>query len=331
MIAAVSPQLHKFDSSQATHTSDRTLTTGTWQTLECNGSPTARHETGFVNCQGKFYLIGGRGIKPVEEFNPVSNSWRQLSPTPIEIHHFQPVALGDTIYLVGAMTGEFPHETPIENIYTYHPGTDSWKIGAEIPKNRRRGCAGTVVRDGQIFVICGIKDGHHSGGVNWFDVYDPANDSWTVLPDAPRVRDHFPAVSVDNRVYVVGGRNSSVHTESEHAAFFGATIQEVDYFDFDKREWFLLENSLPVGTAAGGLSYIDGKVIYAGGESSQDLAHSDTQILDIKSGEWSLGAPMQRGRHGSQAVVHEGEIFVAAGSGGRGGGPELSSIECFSL
>ena len=32
-------------------------------------SPTPRHETGFVECQGKFYLIGGRGIKPVEEFD----------------------------------------------------------------------------------------------------------------------------------------------------------------------------------------------------------------------------------------------------------------------
>lgn len=300
---------------------------GNWQTLECDGSPTARHETGFVVCQDKFYLIGGRGIKPVEEFDPETRSWRQLSPTPIEIHHFQPVVTGDTIYLVGAMTGKFPHETPIARIYTYQPGTDTWSVGAEIPVDRRRGCAGTVVREGRIYLICGIKDGHHSGGVNWFDVYDPADDTWTILPDAPRVRDHFPATLVGNRIYVVGGRNTSVHTEDDHAAFFDATIQEVDYFDFEKQEWFLLRSPLPVGTAAGGLSNLNGKLIYAGGESYQKSAHQETQIFDIQSGEWSYGAPMRQGRHGSQAVVHEGAIYIAAGSGGRGGGPELSSIE----
>ncbi len=301
-----------------------------WQTVECDGVPTARHETGFVECQGKFYLIGGRGIKPVEEFDLATRSWRQLSSTPIEIHHFQPVAIGDTIYLVGAMTGEFPHETPIERVYAYRPKTDSWSVGAEIPADRRRGCAGTVVRGGLIYLICGIKDGHHSGGVNWFDAYDPTDDSWTQLPDAPRVRDHFPATLVGNRIYVVGGRNTSVHTESDHAAFFNATIREVDYYDFEKQEWFLLDSPLPVGAAAGGLSNLDGKLIYSGGESYQKSAHAETQIFDFRSGEWSHGAPMQQGRHGSQAITHEGVIYIAAGSGGRGGGPELSSIERYS-
>lgn len=62
---------------------------GSWSTLSIDGNPAARHETAMVAFDGKAYLFGGRGIKPVEEFDPATATWRQLGPTPLEIHHFQ--------------------------------------------------------------------------------------------------------------------------------------------------------------------------------------------------------------------------------------------------
>ena len=304
---------------------------GKWQTLDCVNAPTARHENGFVECQGKFYLIGGRGIKPTDEFDPATNTWRALSPPPIELHHFQPVAIDDTIYIIGAMTGGYPHETPVEHIYIYRPNDDTWAQGPVIPASRRRGSCGTMVDEGKIYLVCGIKDGHHSGGVNWFDCYDPAKDEWTILPDAPRIRDHFPVALIDNKLYVVGGRNTSVHTEADYAAFFGATIQEVDYYDFEQENWYLLENQLPVGTAAGGIANLNNKLLYFGGESYQKAAHAETQCYDFASGAWQQLSPMQQGRHGSQAVVYDGAAYIVAGCGYRGGSPELATVERFSF
>jgi N-acetylneuraminic acid mutarotase len=129
----------------------------------------------------------------------------------------------------------------------------------------------------------------------------------------------------------VGGRSSSYHEPGNFTAFFGTVIPEVDVYDFGKKEWRTLANGLPNPTAAGGLVELGGDIYYFGGESSQPVAHNATQRLNLKTGTWTVVSPLQRGRHGSGAVVINGKIYVAAGSGGRGGSPELSSTEVFSL
>jgi hypothetical protein len=304
---------------------------GTWSTISTNGSPTARHEAAMVEFDGKAYLLGGRGIKPVEEFDPTTAKWRQLGPTPLEIHHFQPVVYGDRVYIMTAMTGEYPKETPLDSIYIWDPKSDTWEKGPTIPENRRRGGAGTVVHDGKIYLVAGIIDGHTSGTIPWFDEFDPKTAKWRQLQDAPHARDHFSAITVGNKLYAVGGRNSSYHEPDDFAAFFGTVISEVDVYDFKKNEWLTVANDLPNPTAAGGLVELGGDVYYFGGESAQPIAHNVTQRLDVATGKWTIVAPLQRGRHGSGAVVIDGKIYMAAGSGGRGGGPELDSIEEFSL
>ncbi|MEM7258977.1 MAG: kelch repeat-containing protein, partial [Pseudomonadota bacterium] len=110
-----------------------------WITLDCNGQPHCRHENGFAEYQGQFYLFGGRRIQPVDVFNPATRTWASDSAPPIEIHHFQPVIVGTEIWLLGTMTGEFPRETPLESVMIYEPESDRWKEGPTIPKARRRG------------------------------------------------------------------------------------------------------------------------------------------------------------------------------------------------
>jgi hypothetical protein len=62
-----------------------------WQGVsDANGTaPLARHENGFVEVNGKFYLIGGRSIKSVNIFDPSTRVWTAGAAPPIELHHFQ--------------------------------------------------------------------------------------------------------------------------------------------------------------------------------------------------------------------------------------------------
>ena len=55
-----------------------------WTTVETTNEPLARHENSFVECDGKFYLLGGRGVKPIEEYNPKTNTWKTLAMAPME-------------------------------------------------------------------------------------------------------------------------------------------------------------------------------------------------------------------------------------------------------
>ncbi|MFC1569797.1 Kelch repeat-containing protein [bacterium] len=307
-----------------------TMQTGNWETLTCINTITGRHENGFVECNGKFYLFGGRGIKPVEVFDPETFTWEQLQPTPFEMHHFQAVTIGDTIYVVGCMTGGYPTEPPVPNIYFYIPKTDTWIKGPEIPESRQRGSTGAVVYDGKIYLIAGIQLGHTTGTVAWFDMYDLKTGEWTKLADAPHIRDHFHAIVVEDKLYCVGGRNTSYHTENNFTAFFETPVTKVDCYDFTTQTWTSLKNDLPIGTAAGGIANYNKTILYFGGESGQEQAHSETQCLDLETGTWSFAAPLNRGRHGSASIKYQNKLYIAAGSGNRGGGPELTSIEMYT-
>ncbi len=304
---------------------------GNWQTITCKGEPSGRHENGFMEEDGFFYLFGGRGIKPVDRFDPATSSWTAMKHVPFELHHFQAVTVGDTVVVAGAMTGPYPTELPLENIWYYLPKKDEWIKGPEIPEKRRRGSCGAVFYQGKLYLVGGIEYGHTSGTCGWFDVFDFKSGLWKELPDAPHIRDHFHAIVVDNKLYCIGGRNTSVHEEDNFTAFFGATILEVDCYDFDTNSWTTLENKLPVGTAAGGIANYDNTLFYFGGESAQASAHSETQCLNLESGTWSFAAPLNRGRHGTAAIKYENQLYIASGSGNRGGGPELTSIEKYTL
>lgn len=299
-----------------------------WKTIETKELPSGRHENAFVSHKNKFYLIGGRGIHPVNVFNPKTNRWKAKGKSPMEIHHFQAVVYNDIIYIIGGMTGRYPKEKPLEHIWMYYPKTDSWKKGAAIPKNRQRGGAGTIVYKNKIYMVGGIKLGHTSGTTNYFDCFDPKTETWITLTDAPHIRDHFSAVVHKNKLYCIGGRNTSVHHPKNFGAFFGTTIPQVDYYDFELQKWFTMKNPLPVPTAAGAVVIFDDNLIYFGGESNQKLAHNQTQKLNLATGVWEQLAPMKVGRHGTSAVVYKDAVFVAAGSEKRGGG-KLTSMEVF--
>lgn len=300
-----------------------------WTSVETVNKPTGRHENTFIKYKDQFILLGGRGIKAVEFYNPETNTWTSKGETPMEIHHFQAVVIDDAVYILGAMTGRYPKELPIPHIWIYYPDTDTWKKGADIPTDRQRGGAGTVLYKGKIYTAGGIKFGHTSGTTNMFDCYDPKTDEWTVLTDAPHIRDHFPAIMANNKMYCIGGRNTSVHYPKNFGAFFSATIPEVDYYDFEAKKWFTIEAPLPYPTAAGGLVQLDSCLVYMGGEGSQLQAYNQTQCLNLNTHAWSQLSPLTIGRHGSGAILHNDCIYKVAGSSNKGGG-NMNSLEVFS-
>lgn len=303
-----------------------------WETQTCTGAPHCRHENGFAEFEGKFYLFGGRRIQPVDVYDPSTGTWTHASAPPMEIHHFQPVRVGDALWMLGTMTGQFPRETPLAHVYIYTPATDTWSTGPEIPAGRRRGASGCVMHsDGWIYVVGGIVDGHHADTQCWFDRINPATGEWQVLPDAPNKRDHAPAAIVGDRLYFFGGRETGRHNGTDYNALFFATIGDVDVYDFATGTWSVHSEPLPIQTAAGGVGVKGSKIHYVGGEAGRMEAFTEMQIFDADADSWSLGPPLNRARHGTNCCMYEGKLWIAAGSGARGGEPELTSIECIDL
>jgi hypothetical protein len=78
---------------------------------------TARHEACFVMVGRKAYLLAGRGINPVNIYNPITRKWTNGTAPPKEIHHTQCVVVDDSIWIVSSWTGGYPMEKNSANIY----------------------------------------------------------------------------------------------------------------------------------------------------------------------------------------------------------------------
>lgn len=305
------------------------LENGKWEQLKAiDGSePVKRHEAAFVKVANNFYLIGGRRMNPVSIYHYDQKKWTQGAVPPIELHHFQPIVIGTDIYILGALTGGYPGETPVPDIYIYDTINDRWRKGPAIPEDRLRGGAGVALLNDRIYLSCGIKDGHRGDHKKWLDVFDIKTGKWEKLPDAPRPRDHFQSVIANNKLYNIGGRTTIAADNP-----FKNTIGEVDVFDLTTKKWSTIADPIPTKRAGNFTLLLGDEILVFGGESfTQQPAHSEVEALNVQSHQWKILPPLPQGRHGTGAVIMGDKIYTASGCGNRGGSPELADLWAFSF
>ncbi len=301
-----------------------TETSGSWTTIETEHACETHEEGALAAVDGKIYLLGGRKNPVVNEFDPQSKTWKVRSAAPFQMHHFQAVVLEGRIAVIGGFTGNFPRETPLSHIWFYHPSSDQWEEGPEIPEDRRRGACGVVVDGDFVYLVAGITNGHWDGHVPWLDRWNWKTGKWEILPDAPRPRDHFQAGIIDGKLVAAGGRNSSAATKQT----FHLTIAKVDAFDLTTQKWETLEAEIPTQRAGCMATVYQEHLIVVGGESiSQKQAHAEVEVFSFSTNQWTTGPELNQGRHGTGISQVDGILYVAAGNGDRGGGNKLTDIE----
>jgi hypothetical protein len=308
--------------------------TGKWSVVgKSSGTIIGREETSFAQAGGKFYLMGGRGVSPVQEYSPATKAWKNLGNTPVEINHFQALSLHGLVYVICALNGAFPHEVPIPNMYIYDPLSDTWVKGMAIPAARLRGSAGVAVYNDKIYVALGIKDGHSAGWVPYLDEYDPATGGWKALPDAPRERDHFQTAIAGGKLYALGGRRSNWKVNNVLDIF--ADLEKVDVYDIAKGSWSTLPaaSNHPLPRSGSVNIALGDEIIVAGGGSTSNgtLAHKETHALNTLTNAWRVLAPLNTGRQVLGGVLNNQGIYLASGSGGSGGSPVLTDMEVFFM
>ncbi|ALJ05223.1 hypothetical protein APS56_08845 [Pseudalgibacter alginicilyticus] len=305
------------------HTKDAIETEAIWINMDEDENYTARHECSFVQAGDQFIMFGGReSAKQLDLYHFKKNTWSQTKNTaPKEFNHFQATFYKGFVWVIGAFkTNNFPKEIPEDNIWLYHPPTDTWIQGPEIPENRRRGGAGLVVYNDKFYLIGGNTIGHNGGYVNWFDEYDPKKNTWTVLENAPQARDHFSAAIIKNVLYAAGGRHSG-----GEGGVFAPLIDKVDVYNFATKEWTTLPDPLPTPRAAASVAVFNNELLVIGGEGKvKGPAYKLVEAYSPNTKQWTQKKDMNHPRHGTQAIVSGNGIYIAAGSPNRGGGRQLN-------
>lgn len=284
---------------------------------------TARHESASVEYNGMIYLFGGRGERPVERYDPATNTWEIIALAPLELHHFQPILYSGKIYIVGALACCYPREPTVTDVHVFDPADSSWSTAGTMPVGRERGAAGTVLRNGKIYLIGGNTLGHDGGAVPWFDEFDPATGQWTVLPDAPNARDHFHAGVIGSKLIAAGGRQS--------ARSVGNTVAATDVYDFNTGSW-TSEADIPTVRAGTMAAVFGNRLFVIGGESAAAYeAHKEVEVFDPSAGNWQALTDMLDPRHAGGATLIGDQLHVMAGSTTRGAAGETNVHESIDL
>jgi hypothetical protein len=271
-----------------------------------------RQEASYVELDGKLHLIGWS--KGHHVYDPAADTWSKKAGLPLRMNHIQAVAVGGRIYVVGGLTS-WP-DGDVDTVYIYDPSNNSWSQGAAMPTGRGRGAGATVVHGGKIYYAGGLHDGLV---VPWFDVYDPAAEAWSSLPDMPRPREHFHGGVVDGRLWATGGRMGPINS----------TISETDAFDFSTGQWQTGFAPIPTERGGFGVGTTSDELIVFGGEGGG--IHPEVEAYDPANDSWRPLADMATPRHGIQVAECGGAFYIATGATGQGGGNASIHHDVFRL
>lgn len=282
---------------------------GAWRRLA--PASVARQEVASARVGDTLYLAGGGRVEH-EAYDLRTNKWSRVARFPLRADHVQAVALGESVYYVGGLLA-WP-EPATGAAHQYDPKSDRFTELAAMP--RPRGAGAAVAHDGRIYYFGGLAAGR---AVPWVDVYDPAADRWTRLPDMPRARDHLAAAAIGDTIYVTGGR----------ATGLDETEQATDAFDLDSGSWRTGLAELPTARGGGAVAVVGGRMLVFGGETG-DGAVEEVEAYDPAQDVWKRLKPMPTPRHGIQAAVCDGVVYLAAGGEQPGGEAPSRVVEAYS-
>lgn len=177
--------------------------TDTW--YELASMPVGVHHFGAAALGGKLYVSGGYvdlgfnpDVRSLWAYDPETDDWQRMAGMPLPRAAHQMVTLAGKLYVVG---GVGPEPT---RLMIYDPATNAWdSTAAPLPTPREHLAA--VADDHRLYVIGGRWA--QVGNLATVEVYDPAQDTWSRLPDMPTRRGGLTAALAEGRIYVFGGES----------------------------------------------------------------------------------------------------------------------------
>ncbi len=268
------------------------------------GMPTPRTEVAVAQIGTRAVVAGGftgdGGVSDaVEAYHPVSDRWEELAPLPEPLHHLAMVASGGRLHVIGGYRAD---GSASDRVWSIPPGSDEWEELDPMPQ--ARGAMAAAFVDGMIHVVGGATSFRAGGELtSAHHAYDVLDRRWVELPDLPDPRDHLAAAGVDGKLYVVGGRELSLDSNTAR----------LDMFDPAAEAW---QRGPDMPTARGGLAAAAwrGMVFVVGGERT-DATFDEVEYLDPRTLEWHSAPSLPTPRHGLGAAGFETEELVVLGGG----------------
>lgn len=269
-------------------------------------------ETAVVTTGGKIYVLGGFDasgtvLAAVQVFDTASCTWSMGPALPKPVHHANAAVVDGTIYVVGAM--ETINFTAIPDVWAWNPITDAaWMPRMAMPAGTQRGSAVTGVIDRKIYVAGGLR----GGAVNEVSIYDPDANAWTDAPALPVARDHGCGGVIGGTLYVVGGRQTTITSQS--GSMYALSPSAGGWIE---------RAAMPTARGGTACGFSGNLIVVVGGEGNPDSPSGvfpQVERFNASSGEWVSLAMMPTPRHGMGAAVFGDKLYVPGGATKQGFG-----------
>lgn len=281
-------------------------TIGTWQTVTPVNTGRSRSGLAYLASTGNFYLAGGEATGgnrdiPIEEYDPVANTWTNRSNLLTGVSNTGVAGAGAYIYVPGGFNGT----AGIAAMQRFDPVANTVVTMTAMPAGNF-GHAVTVL-DGKIYVLGGSSTGA-AGTTNF--IYDIGTDTWSTGASLLTAVNYPAAASDGTYVYVLGGTTTNL-----------ATVQR---YNPGTNTWDTIAN---MGTGRGGPgAFFDGNNLWAVGGGWATYLTS-TEYWDGVS--WQAGPTMSVGVRTMGAAFGNGLALKAAGwSGAYASAAEVLDITC---
>jgi N-acetylneuraminic acid mutarotase len=189
-----------------------------------------------------------------------------------------------------------------------------WETGPDLLQANAGGMTGMI---GDDFIVAGGTFWHTMDSkryISWTQIYNTKTGKWRMGPDLPRELAYSLAVTVDNKLYVFGGRGQGPEPLADGYVLSAVANPEKGE---PKYEWGKAPSlpgplMFPMGDAIGSVIYcIGGARDYEGKDVSQDLLALDTRNMDAG---WKRLAPMPaKGVTNFAAAACGGNLYIFGG------------------
>jgi N-acetylneuraminic acid mutarotase len=304
--------------------------------------PEAMTEVVGTDAAGRVLVYGGQGEGGVPlghfwAYDPAQDAWRKLVANPTPVHHAAVVGVGRKMYVFGGFrlpdSGRFGWY-PVAHAWVFDLDTEQWSPLPPLPT--ARGSMSAVAVNGKIYVVGGgtiprgteLPDGLVPRGpvelLATTEAFDVATGSWTVLAPMPTARNHHNVVTLDDKIYVIGGRVGS--------CFSGGLSTNVwmnEEYDIATDAW-RSRAPMPTARSGAGAAVKDGKIHVLGGEGWIDdlggvfRAH---EVYDPKTDVWTRAERMLTARQGFAIARVGASIYTIGGQNNAAGAGKPALVD----
>jgi hypothetical protein len=263
-----------------------------------------------VSQSSVIYVVGGEvyparsTVSTVEQFNPISGQWKELSPMASPRRGMGVCMCDGLLYVVGGSDGL----QALCLVECFDLTTNIWKRVCNLLEERSSVGAGVV--DGQLYAVGGY-DGV-SSCLTSVERYNSETDQWSLVSPMNIARSMMAVATFQTKMFAIGGYDG--HSD----------LSSCEMYNTYSNQWTVVA-SMNVPRCMPGVCVIS-QVLHVVGGCDQSQSLNSAELYHIDTDTWRMTASMHKPRSGLGVAAVGNKVYAL---GGYTGSDYCRSIECY--